>query len=530
MKRIFTILTFLLLIVVALQAQNENNNWLFGKKVGLTWNTTQSFAGTGMWGTSNALLSEIPTNIPSSIFTSEGCFSISDASGNLLFYSDGMTIWNKNNVPMLNGTGLTGHSSSAQSGIIIPYPNHPNLYIAFTLGYGNDDNLSYSVIDKTLDNGLGGVVSNKKNIRLTGYTGVLGESLTAIRHSNREDFWIVAAGRSTPAYLNVWKVDGNGVSQTPHQKISTGLNIPSTTSPGGYIASSNDGDKFVWCNYNGVVVDASAYTVFVFGTFDNTTGTITKLKSCSTGNNYEFGCPYGAAFNKKGDYLYVTSLAGNTGSTGASKLYVYNFKSLMDATGTNPLKSVSPVKAIVASPGGIPNNGINEHFGALGLAPNGYMYIVHTFSRNLYVITNPDDPANMKIYKLSNLIANGSTTVFGIPTAAAPWFRFQIVPPPEAVSCYSVSTSYELRVYGGEGFKDLKYITLDFGDGKPDSKIKIQSPPVGSTFRNHTYDAIGEYTITIKAYDQYDKEMQGMERKSEIKVRSCALPVNPHIH
>ena len=40
----------------------------------------------------------------------------------LLFYTDGMTVYNKNHVIMPNGNFLTGHSSSSQSGVIVKKP------------------------------------------------------------------------------------------------------------------------------------------------------------------------------------------------------------------------------------------------------------------------------------------------------------------------------------------------------------------------------------------------------------------------
>ena len=523
MKRILTILAFVTLLAVNIKAQKENHNWFFGSKIGLTWNITQNYPATGMWGTPNATLSDIPTSIPSSMSTGEGCFSISDVNGELLFYSDGITIWNKNGNPMPNANGhLTGHPSSAQSGIIVPYPGKPNQYIAFTLGFGNHNNLSYSVVDMTLDGGLGDVVVGQRNIRLTGYSGVLGESLTAIRHRNREDFWLVAAGRGNPAYLNVWKVNSAGVSATPHQRISTGANIPATTAPCGYIASSPAGDKYVWCTYN----PGTPQVHFMFGAFDNEAGIIKNIKRRDLGTTTTFGATYGAAFSKSGEYIYITSLTGTRNISGHSSLAVFKFNDLLAAANPN---TVAVIRQIAAGKG-LPSNGINEHFGALGLAPNGYLYIVHPFSKNMYTITNPEDPANMKIYKLSNLALNGIENIYGIPTAAAPWFRFQIVPPPETIACNTVATSYEFRVYGGEGFNDLKSIVIDFGDNKSDSKVTILNPSVGSHMENHVYDKIGEYTITIKAYDQYDNEMQGMEKSSTIKVKSCALPVNPNIH
>ncbi|MDO9510747.1 MAG: hypothetical protein Q7J34_03225 [Bacteroidales bacterium] len=101
-------------------AQRETDNWLFGNYAGINFasGTSVSLAGSAM-------------NSP------EGCTAISNSSGVLLFYSDGMTVWNRNHSVMLNGTGLLGNSSSTQSSIIIPKPGSDHLYFLFTIPSGN---------------------------------------------------------------------------------------------------------------------------------------------------------------------------------------------------------------------------------------------------------------------------------------------------------------------------------------------------------------------------------------------------------
>ncbi len=99
--------------------------------------------------------------------TNEGCSSISDRFGNLLFYSDGTTVWNRNHIVMQNGNGLFGDSSSTQSAIIVPKPDDQNIYYIFTVDNaldGNNFGLNYSIIDISLDGGFGAVT--EKNINL----------------------------------------------------------------------------------------------------------------------------------------------------------------------------------------------------------------------------------------------------------------------------------------------------------------------------------------------------------------------------
>ena len=107
MKKILTLI--LLIGTSTLFAQGEAANWFFGTGAGLTFDLATGEA------TPNSLaLGTINTN--------EGCSSISDVNGNLLFYTDGRNVWDRNfqimpNADYLNGTGLLGDPSSTSSGM-----------------------------------------------------------------------------------------------------------------------------------------------------------------------------------------------------------------------------------------------------------------------------------------------------------------------------------------------------------------------------------------------------------------------------
>lgn len=154
-------------------AQQEASYWYFGQNAGLQFN-----AGNGT----------VTAITDGQLNTLEGCTSISDTNGNLLFYSDGRTVWNANHVPMTNAsealsTGLKGDNSSTSSGLIVPKPQDPDSYYIFTVDEphhdnpsppnGNDDGvnngLMYSLVDITLDAGLGNVVDTEKNVPLITY-------------------------------------------------------------------------------------------------------------------------------------------------------------------------------------------------------------------------------------------------------------------------------------------------------------------------------------------------------------------------
>ena len=81
-------------------AQKENYVWAMGEGAGLDFNS----------GT------VVP--ISTGILAEEGCSSICDPSGNLLFYTNGREVWNRNHNQMPNGDSLAGSPFSCQSDLL----------------------------------------------------------------------------------------------------------------------------------------------------------------------------------------------------------------------------------------------------------------------------------------------------------------------------------------------------------------------------------------------------------------------------
>lgn len=523
MKQKILILLLATCSFLSLNAQKEQNNWFFGEGAGLTWNKTATMAATGVFGTGNATLSGLPTSLGvTPINTYEGCFSLSDVDGNLLFFSDGMTIWDKNMNPMVNGGELTGNSSSAQSGIIIPYPSSSSRYIAVTLGERMANNLSYSIVNMSLGGGLGAVEAANKNVLLTSHKGLLGETVTAVRHSNRDDFWIVALGRpeagTTTSYLNVWKVSSTTGVQTSCHSTFTIPNAGGTAdAANGYIKFTSDGKHFVTSNFG------SRY--FLFGDFDPSTGKVLNVKIRA---NAYFptairGGAYGVEFSPNGKYLYLTQTP--TGISGTVEmgtgLFIYDLDALLSAADPN---TIFPIKTL-QNPTSLAN-GLNDHFGGIQRAPDNRIYITNFNSAGMFIIDNPDEPLNLKVYKIAKLF-NGKAS-FGLPSFAAPWFKMHITPPADTQACSEATESYSLSFENGMGFNLVSRIVLDFGDGGNNSQVTINNPNITATYtRSYYYKAPGTYTITATAYNSSG----GVEitQTSTMIIRSCVLKVNKHI-
>lgn len=126
MKKLFFLSSFFILINS--YAQKEANNWFFGGNAGLSFETGSPVPIAG-----------------GQLNTEEGCTSISTSDGDLLFYSNGVYVYNKNNQQMPNGYGLHGDQSSTQSGIIVPKPGDPNIYYIFTVEDQNGDGNGFNI-------------------------------------------------------------------------------------------------------------------------------------------------------------------------------------------------------------------------------------------------------------------------------------------------------------------------------------------------------------------------------------------------
>jgi hypothetical protein len=107
---------YLLFSISSSQAQNEFSKWYFGQNAGLDFSTAP------------------PTVLTNGVInTPEGVATISDNNGNLLFYTDGITVRNSLHSLMANGNALGGNGTSTQSGIIVKQPGSNNIYYIFTV-------------------------------------------------------------------------------------------------------------------------------------------------------------------------------------------------------------------------------------------------------------------------------------------------------------------------------------------------------------------------------------------------------------
>ncbi len=371
-------LLLLILFSTSVFAQEkEGFNWIFGYGAWMTWNATQTIDG----------MSGLPTPLAGAKISQwEGSLSMSDRDGNLMFYSDGVSIWNKNHIVMPNGSGMTGLSDAAQSGIVIPYPGQSNKFILFTIGQAGSNNLAYSVVDMTLDNGLGDIVSGQKNIPLTGQTSVLGENIATVKMSDGSGYWLIAAGRGEPSTINVWKVTSSGVATSCFASSTLPYSIADidyANHSEAYLRFSPDGKYFA--------LPTLVQNRIFFGEFNSQTGTFPIIKQIT-------GYPcYGLDFNASGKLLYTIEPYNKI-------IHCYKFADLLASSDPSSMAHYTMTHAGTA------------YSWPLQLGPDGRLYSTIANTQNMLVIDNIDDYGNSTAHVVSGLIPSGTSGGLGLPT------------------------------------------------------------------------------------------------------------------
>jgi len=365
-----------LFLPVLLTGGNETFNWYFGDNAAISFNTPDGE----------------PVAIQgSNLATLEGTSSISDTNGQLLFYTDGVKVWNRLNQLMNPGNDLMGHYSSTQSAMIVRIPKSYSKYYIFTTDAGkyieniNPDNyvnrgFRFSVVDMNLNNGLGEVVEFNHLLHVP-----ITEKVTSVHHKNFTDVWIISHEFGTKNLI-AYLLTENGISQNVISE-SSAIHGGDVDRYIGHIKASPHGDKIAYV--------VQGFNFIELLDFDNETGKSSNPVRISTDSRKD---NYGLEFSPSGKLLYVSDYKTNT-------IYQYDI-SLHNADTIKATEKL--IKAVT-----------NTHsIGALQLAPNGKIYIAQNELRFLGVINNPDKYGDSCDYVREGVFlgeGNGVRSRLGLP-------------------------------------------------------------------------------------------------------------------
>jgi hypothetical protein len=402
-RRVAFITLTLAQVWTSAHAQNEKNNWIFGHHAKTNFGPVLYTGSPG-------------------IDSYDGCSSISDAAGNLLFYTDGVLVWNNNDgvMPAVQSTHLQGDINGAQTALIVPKPGSGcKEYYIFTTGSAFSQvhpTLRYSIVqmNASTGNGLGDVTV--KNVVLQ--PGV-SEPVTAVA-DGMGGYVVMAHGSGLGGAPNnkifyPFHVTASGITPMPtstgHPHI-TGLDTAANTSyPAGWGASGQM--KF---SQDGTRIASAVPSKYVeVCNFNKTNGQVTGcvvFNSDLAGPHAPFQSPlvFGIEFSPSGHYLYVSTYNdANIQPTPRCQLVQF------DLTITNP------VGVVVATSDKAP--GQND-MGELQLAPDGQIYLARQ-GRFLSAVQNPDSPSPIFLqmarsipgtaWGLPNMVQGPSSCATGTP-------------------------------------------------------------------------------------------------------------------
>lgn len=370
MKKLLIVLS--IFFSLSLFSQKEANFWYFGFNAGLDFSDCDPIA------LDDGQLS-----------TFEGCSTISSSTGELRFYSDGTTVWDKNHDVMRGGSGLLGDSSSSQSALFVPNPEISYIYYLFVVSNSNNPGFYYYTIDLSENGGLGSVVSGPVDLN-NGEAFNWTERVTAIQSDKSNEFWVISATGSSIYSYNVTR---NGVDSNV---VRSNLRNSNTTQRGS-LKVSPDGSKLV-------ITDQE--TDCLLFDFNIETGTATNEQTLDALNTY------GAEFSQSGDRLYISTGGNNQGrfaSPGPSYIYQY------DLTNTS-ITDINNSKSTI----NLWNNGFR---GALQLGPDARIYYAKSGESSLGVINAPEE-LGINVNYVHNGISLGSkTSSEGLPPFIQSFFK-----------------------------------------------------------------------------------------------------------
>lgn len=447
-KALRVFLLTLLLVCCSFHAtgQRDAAHWFFGNFAGLDFNF------------GNPILLD-----NGALDTTEGCSAISDKdTGELLFYTEGTTIWNRNHEIMENGTDLLGSLSSTQSAVIVPRPGSDFLFYIFTTdevqayqnnGVGNG--INYSVVSMNGDGGLGEVIEKNVNLLTNG-----SEKISVVETADGVDFWIVThfEGRFY-SYL----LDSTGVSTTP--VLSTiGPNINDFENFRGAMKISPNGDYLAISH---CLFEPNLGGIAYLYDFDNETGIVSNQLLISDDLVY-----YGVEFSSDSSKLYYSGKTlDNQGQSDRIIIEQY------DLNAANVVNS----RYVVLD---YENSLLSDLAGAIQIAMNKKIY--HALpGQTLSVINNPKLQGNLANFTEASLNLGFTSSSFGLPQYIQSFFESFVT---IENTCEGDATTFIV-----DPNANVTTAQWDFGD--PASGADNTSTAINPT---HTFSAPGFYTVTVE--------------------------------
>ncbi len=304
----------------------------------------------GFWVDGLDFNSGSPVTIGPTMTSLEGSASIcSPTTGQLLFYTDGITVWDSRNRPMPSGNGvLHGNFSSTQSALIVPMPGDTTKYYVFTADqegyYGANQGIYYSIVDMTRNSGYGDLTTVNQQLHTTA-----SERLCAVKNSNGTDWWVICHSLGARTFW-VHSVTASGISSGVAYTVGINETVPNNT-------------NYLWtmgqlkASPNGTMLAMASHTpgdIELFK-FDPCSGVVSDPIAMRGSTNNTF--PYALTFSPDNRLLYANK---------DQDLYQYSVTTWTQTAIAN--SEIHITDATSSTQGGC--------IGGLQIAPDGKIYTV----------------------------------------------------------------------------------------------------------------------------------------------------------
>jgi hypothetical protein len=441
----------------------NRSNWLFGDSCSISFATGNP--------TINNLVLQKKTQRAFEI-----AVSMSDSLGNLLFYSDGVNLWDNahnqvNNSPIFGWNISTANwdykGSSVYGFTAFEMPKQPGKYVLICIP-PNETNVGgqniYCMISSIIyDSNTHSITPFQSYTHPSIYTSGVGtnrfsEDLCIVPHCNGVDYWVVARGW-TSSYQNgniyAFLFNQNGLNPTAAPVISGPFVAP--TGVGG-IKPNPAGDKLV-CG--------SGIGKFLLYNFNPATGVASNEVQLPASVSVNQAC-LTCIFSPNGQYIYLKY--GTSSTTGfIQQVSVSSLSIIRTLSTTNP-------------------NAMPQAFGYMEIGPDNNIYYNTGNYSYLGKIANPNSPTLSAIaapvaFAPTYTMCNTNLSLINYMEADKPAEVAPLIAQSSSCSSYSFSVNPCWSIYSA---------TWNFGDGSPTAS--------GNTV-THNYTP-GVYTVSLTlSYD-----------------------------
>ncbi|SKC11127.1 gliding motility-associated C-terminal domain-containing protein [Dyadobacter psychrophilus] len=436
-------------------SNQEGAKWFFGGNAGLDFSNNP------------------PTPITDGkLNTPEGTSSIANSKGQLLFYSDGITVWNKNGDVMPcfeqpNCPPLKGSPNSTQSVLIVPQPTCKGCEYLFNVFTTSDINgeklLTKSVVDMRRNNGLGAIIETNTVLQQP-----TTERIVSARNDRDSTYWVISHDYGTNKF-RIFHATTGGLIESSAPEL--GMKHDSLGKAEGYMKFSSP-DSATGQRRLAVIIPGPPKNYVELFSFNDSTGTLTYDKTVDLGAAPPTA--YGIEFSPSGEKMYI-SFSGENGTSSYLKQY--------DLTLPDSLLTETAITI---------DSSANRKFGALQFGPDGRIYMAIEGSEYLAVIGEPEGNSLTGVeYERDAVSLGGKKSQLGLPNMVQDFTQESSGPGFEASGfCTNEPTTFEASPICDPIEDTYQWDFL--GDGSFTAPSKEQKA-------TYTYTKPGTYMVRMRA-------------------------------